>query len=148
MHNLKIHISHFHASKSPCIYCGKLVAPGTFMKRHMRIHEPATHVCQICERAFTVRETMLEHQRTVHQLGETHYCENCGKSFGSKKVLKRHIERSHTTSEKVQCPVEGCSYAANRKDNLINHVKIHKDIDEREKVEIIAGIKSMKNLSW
>ena len=148
MHNLKIHNSHFHSTKSPCSYCGKLVAPGTFMRRHMKIHQKPTNECEVCLKAFTMRETMLEHQRTVHQMGDIHYCEGCGKSFGSKKVLKRHIERSHTTAEKVQCQVHGCSYAANRKDNLINHVRIHKDIDENEKSEIIAKIKSIKNLSW
>jgi hypothetical protein len=148
LHNLRIHISHFHKSKSPCSVCGKLVAPGTFMNRHMKSHGPPSIECDVCLRKFTVRESMIEHQRSVHGMGETLFCPDCGKKFGSKKTLKRHIDRTHVKKEKAMCEVENCTYTASRRDNLINHVKIHKGLDPSERDEYIARIRAMKNLSW
>ncbi|KAG5667303.1 hypothetical protein PVAND_015289 [Polypedilum vanderplanki] len=148
MHNLKIHISHFHREKEPCVFCGKLVAPGSFMKRHMKIHEEASHKCKICEKSFTVRETLLEHCRAVHGLGGSHFCEMCGKKMSSKKVLKRHIERVHEASEKVKCLINECLYMASRKDNMINHIKNHKELDEETKNAHILTVRGMKNMSW
>lgn len=50
------------------------------------------------------------------------------RGFGSKGELTRHINSVHKRT-KISCPVEGCSYACPRKDNLQDHiVRQHKDI--------------------
>ncbi len=148
--NLRLHNAQFHRQKDPCKICGKLVAPGVYMKRHMRSHEPAQFECTIegCSKVFYGKTAMMDHQASFHGLGEKIACNFCGASFATKKVLDKHISRNHTITERVQCEIPGCTHTSARKDYFISHVKTHKDIDEDKKDELIMKIKKMKNLPW
>lgn len=148
--NWRVHTAQFHRTKDPCVVCGKLVAPGAFMKRHMRTHAPASFECTIegCTKVFFGKTALMNHQASVHGMGERVSCEICGSSFSTKKVLSKHIARNHSVTERVPCEVPGCTHTAARKDYFIGHIKTHKDIDDAQKLQYIAKIKAMKELPW
>lgn len=153
MKNLEIFIKTLKINpKNPSTpqICSKLVAPGVYMKRHMRSHEAPQFECNFdgCSKVFFGKTSLFDHQASFHGLGERIDCPHCGNNFATKKVLDKHIARNHTIKERVPCEVPGCGHTSARKDYFISHVKTHKDIDEETKMQIIAKIKKEKNLPW
>ncbi len=52
-------------------------------------------------------------------------CFLCGHTLMTKSGLSRHIVSKHTTDRRYECPYENCSYKANAKFVLDEHIRIH-----------------------
>ncbi|KAF8970359.1 hypothetical protein BDZ97DRAFT_1652494 [Flammula alnicola] len=54
--------------------------------------------------------------------------EGCGKCFHRGEHLKRHIRSIHTHEKPFKCTFPLCQKYFNRHDNLLQHLKVHRDV--------------------
>ena len=75
------------------------------LKLHLKSY--AGHQCNLCDKTFTGKENLIEHQKIhnrerVHVRNETYKCDECDKSLGAKKYVTTH-RRNHTGKKNYQC---------------------------------------------
>ncbi|GLB43676.1 putative zinc finger, C2H2 type [Lyophyllum shimeji] len=58
--------------------------------------------------------------------------ESCGKCFRRGEHLKRHIRSIHTHEKPFKCTFPLCNKHFNRHDNLLQHLKVHKELATSE----------------
>ncbi|MFH4979401.1 hypothetical protein AB6A40_006110 [Gnathostoma spinigerum] len=103
--------------------CAKKFKTGAAVRKHMAFHEPPTHKCDICGRAFVERSKLKRHY-LVHTGEKKYKCnfEGCGKRFSLDFNLRTH-ERIHTGDKPFVCPF--CDKAFAQSANLKGHVSAH-----------------------
>ncbi|XP_062237187.1 zinc finger protein 408-like isoform X2 [Platichthys flesus] len=133
--------------KVPCTLCPKLLASGSSLRNHMKLHSgERPHVCQTCGRSFSQKGNLECHLR-IHSGEKPYPCSQCNQSFSQKPELRRHTmghtgggflcsycgkslrdphslkahERLHTGERPHRCPVCGKGYTLATK--LRRHIK-------------------------
>ena len=81
-------------------------------------------ICRSCGDTFTIRWSLLRHER-MHA-GTTYPCVECDKVFSIKSNLVRHKKIHHTDNEIYLCSM--CGLTFKRKDAMLVHEAIHNDI--------------------
>ena len=89
-----------------CKQCGESFKTKDELTTHAKdkceeIDENKRHQCELCNKAFSNKAGLMQHQR-VHSLEKTHVCEECGKSFKTKYHLQRHLT-THSSEKPFQC---------------------------------------------
>ncbi|KAJ8049542.1 Zinc finger protein 99 [Holothuria leucospilota] len=85
------------------------------------INSAKSFKCELCEKAFTSKNTLNEHQ-IVHTNEKSFKCQFCVKEFAWKRNLKRH-EMTHTDEKPFKCLF--CDKLFSRKQNCIIHEMTH-----------------------
>ena len=52
--------------------------------------KPGSHICNICDRAFTFKYMLNRHIKDIHKI-KIHVCYGCPKSFARRENFKRHL---------------------------------------------------------
>ena len=114
--------------KDPCVcrLCGKRIARGVDMQRHLRTHSgEKPYSCTVCHRAFLELGNLRKHQRT-HQrasakatLRDPVQCELCGLVFRSELEIASHRQRDHP-SPSITCHL--CQQTFSSSQQLFRHL--------------------------
>nr|POF15023.1 hypothetical protein CFP56_72127 [Quercus suber] len=67
----------------------------------------ASHGCDLCNRTFSLRKTLLRHMRTVHKQAESFGCpqSGCSASFARQDIRDRHVATQHSVgTTRIVCP--------------------------------------------
>nr|XP_023017751.1 PR domain zinc finger protein 15-like [Leptinotarsa decemlineata] len=121
MKNLRVHLRNHDLPKEryTCPTCGMVLNSRKCYLKHLKLHEGNVHQCDQCQKVFTRKDTLKEHQKKTH-FREEATCEICKKVVKSKKLLKHHME---THKEKgLKCPE--CPAAFKQNKNLKRHIKL------------------------
>ena len=86
--------------------------------------EDRPFVCDICGHGFKWKIGLKSHQ-AVHADVKSYVCEICGYATAHKSQIKAH-HKIHT-GDLFRCQVEGCKYAAPKRQMLKNHMASHSD---------------------
>jgi len=83
----------------PCPKCNRSYYRLDLMKRHLyRTHDKArTFQCSLCEKAFTERKFLTNHENGVHK-GFRFSCSQCDSQFTQQYDLTRHIAKKHSSN--------------------------------------------------
>ena len=79
--------------------------------------------CNLCDKEFNQKESMLEHRRAIHE-GVKHHCEYCTKRFRRKSDVKRHIRTKHLNLKKCKTQCSNCDKEFVSKRGLAYHLRI------------------------
>ena len=114
-------------SKSPCVTCGKMIAPSQ-MAKHAKVHVTAT--CAECGKTFKSKVQLKVHRMNKHlKLKLTCPFEGCGKIFHRRVDLHSHVDR-HNNPVRHQCNL--CDKSFSIKHDLETHIKgVHEGIKSR-----------------
>ncbi|XP_063380475.1 zinc finger protein 2-like [Cydia fagiglandana] len=153
--SLKQHYKNTHLGvKSKCDICNKVVIHLTAHK--MQVHNPDTlsygcascerrfitqaaldlhatvHTselkfeCDICQKKFRLRNSILRHIRDFHQKEKNHQCKLCNKAFFGIVSYKTHLQ-SHSNERHYKC--KECDKAFKTMEYLRKHSRItHSDV--------------------
>ena len=97
---LKAHIRSKHTKEMPfkCTQCGKGFATGTYLSRHMELHEPVKkHECSVCGKKFGASRHLYTHSK-IHSKSFAGQCDICDKKFVQKFNLTLHMRKHHPES--------------------------------------------------
>ena len=109
---LKCHISEQHPEHCckkgfTCEFCGKTFTVKNTLQDHIKsIHDGVLeYKCDKCGREFGCRRNLVVHMKGVHEKLKNYVCHQCGQEFGYSQSLKTHMKRVH---EKFKCLCEIC----------------------------------------
>ncbi|KAB2576834.1 Zinc finger C2H2-type protein [Lasiodiplodia theobromae] len=80
-----------------------------------------SHSCRTCSKNFGNKDDLRRHQR--YHDPKKHTCRICGKGFVHPKDLRRHKPTHIANRPQRPCPVDGCTTATGRPDNLKRHIQ-------------------------
>ena len=116
-----------NTSKHKCTECEYETVWQSNLNRHFkRTHENIkAFKCDACDQSFTVKNSLVKHQYTVHgiDIGLTKFhCsfDNCGYETIHKQVLKNHISANHETKPE-KCSI--CHQMLKNSLTLKNHIE-------------------------
>lgn len=128
-----------------CKQCGERLDSKKALNKHLaKEHDeeqPRNYVCDVfdCEKAFTMRDTLLKHIKNVHQSSIKFPCTQCPTVLSSRMSLRRHIESCHLKLKTFSC--DQCDSTYTESKSLKNHVqKVHLGIVENKVSCGICGI--------
>lgn len=117
--------------KFKCLICGKELANGSILKRHIRIHTGfRPYQCSLCNKRFTQSNDLTAHMRS-HTGSRPFKCEVCGKGFTQRQNVKKHM-LTHTGEKNYECPV--CGKKFGRKHHMEEHSRLHSESEIRCKI--------------
>ena len=77
-----------------CKICGKIMARGSYIKRHAETHRIGMpHACHICSKTFVVRSNLHTHISQIHT--KLFKCDICEKTGMNKQSYRMHKLRKH-----------------------------------------------------
>ena len=109
--------------KFECQKCGWKFKVGSNLERHMQIHNGYHFACQICNKKFSRKDAMNNHEKRAHKKSQNYClfkCEECQKDFETEKNWTIHVTRVH----KQVCFL--CKKVFKSKPDLDNHKKATK----------------------
>lgn len=145
--NLIAHIERKHEPnrpKAPCDICGKMVAIGQCLLRHVKSHRqkiPCTY--EGCEKSYHLRNQLNDHIETHHLPARELPCPTCSAVFASEMKLKKHIYNQHTGT-RAHCLIPGCKFSYTKRSLLRKHFKRHKGIDEVTRQKLLLELDEAK----
>ena len=139
------HILENHEVKKEDFSCTECSASFTFKRNlqrhtdeHHNMQENPEHKCDLCEKSYKRKDTLLKHKRIEHNKDErkvnipgvndnmnSHQCYLCSKMFKQKFTLDRHQETMHFQNSNVLFECKTCDKSFRRRDKLLCHEKTH-----------------------
>ncbi|XP_034192718.2 uncharacterized protein LOC117609992 [Osmia lignaria lignaria] len=107
-----------------CKSCNRIFSTRTVLLNHERTHkkEKMNIECNVCGKKLSSKNSLIYHKRSMHSTERPHMCHYCGGSFLSKEARLIH-ERIHTGERPYVCKVCNMEYKCSS--NLNQHMKIH-----------------------
>ncbi|CAH0551372.1 unnamed protein product [Brassicogethes aeneus] len=98
---------------------------------HMRTCQPTSKVyeCKLCSYTTTRKYRMVDHNKTHLEL-KVHLCNVCDKKFSVRESLYRHLITHNKKNEKLQLQnlkCSSCDFTTNNKERFEKHLASHKD---------------------
>lgn len=126
--DLRKHVR-IHTNERPysCPECNRCFRQAGSLKNHIASQHapgPEIYVCNVCEKAFPIKERLRLHLRT-HTGDRPYSCKLCPKEFARGGQLVQHM-RTHTGSRPFVCPE--CKAAFTCAANLKFHIKRHQEV--------------------
>lgn len=126
---------HETTDKLTCTYCQKSLKTPSSLKSHINLYHAetkTTFTCNVvgCSRAFFTKKQCMNHIKT-HDSDTREVCPECGIQVVSKHNLDKHIKRVHLKERNFACDI--CDYRGFFKFNIVEHMKKHLDITERDR---------------
>ena len=79
-----------------CDQCSSKFETNRALLRHISDdHAVKKFSCNYCEKTFTTKDRVQQHEMCIHHSQGTITCKVCGKGFGHKAKLKAHDEQVH-----------------------------------------------------
>lgn len=136
---LEKHLITQHSYDRPfkCTVCGQGFTEEKNRKTHEMRHSAnykAEHQCNICEKRFGFKLTLINHMLKVHDAvppqQEVYKCDKCNAHFALASSLDTHMDM-HSEDRTFKC--DECSYAFRTPQNLQKHINnIHRKIKPYE----------------
>ena len=88
-------------------------------------------ICNICERKFTRKHNLLQHQKKQHNTVENEKvkCNKCGKQYANESILKTHNYTVHEKNKDFICNI--CEKKFTVQHSLLEHQKKQHNIVEK-----------------
>lgn len=120
--NLKAHYIRRHTDeyKFACEHCGKRFKIEWDLKFHLKTHDGAQHMCDICGRFYTSNYSLYKHKKVAHLNEYKFHCDVCNKKLLTQENLDSHMQQHDKTYECKEC---GRAFASKR--YLTSHVTTH-----------------------
>ena len=79
-----------------CSFCPYRTSEAKSLRGHYRVHyQIRTHQCEICQRAYIKRSSLMEHYEEKHARERVLTCMICEKITGSRRIVQKHIRNRH-----------------------------------------------------
>ncbi|XP_017793590.1 PREDICTED: zinc finger protein 665-like, partial [Habropoda laboriosa] len=110
-----------------CNTCNRIFSTRAMLLNHERIHkgERISVECNICGKKLASKNSLIYHKKSIHSSERPHMCQYCGESFVSKEARLIH-ERIHTGERPYVCKI--CKMEYKCSSNLNQHMKIHSGV--------------------
>lgn len=119
-----------------CKLCGDNLESRKSLNRHlMKEHhedQPRNFTCQIetCGKSFTMRDSLIKHNKNIHENTRKHPCDRCPTMLSTRMSLRRHIESCHLKLKSFNC--DSCNAVYTEHKSLKSHIqKVHLGIVEK-----------------
>lgn len=114
-----------------CKICNRVFSKRAVLENHERIHraEKTSVDCEICGKRLASKSSLIYHKKSMHSSERGHVCQYCGDSFVSREARLIH-ERVHTGERPYVCTICNMQYKCSS--NLNQHLKIHSGIRPHE----------------
>nr|XP_054763886.1 zinc finger protein 850-like [Lytechinus pictus] len=121
-----------HTEKDASLYycgeCGKGFKKISSRNVHQRIHTgDKPFVCKTCNKAFSVRSNLKQHEIAKHTDERPYNCTKCSARFKQRSHLKSH-EQIHEGIKKYECPI--CNQKFRQPSHLQRHKLVHDGIKQ------------------
>ncbi|OAD53931.1 Zinc finger protein 16 [Eufriesea mexicana] len=110
-----------------CKTCNRVFSTRAVLLNHEHIHkeERISVDCNICGKKLASKNSLIYHKKSIHSTNKPYMCQYCGESFVTKDVRVIH-ERIHTGERPYVCKI--CKMEYKCSSNLNQHMKIHSGI--------------------
>ncbi|XP_025989393.1 zinc finger protein 2 homolog isoform X2 [Solenopsis invicta] len=106
-----------------CNICNKIFSKRATLLNHERVHgDDKFYECDECGKKLATKSSLMYHKKSMHLRERPHMCHYCGDSFVSREARLIH-ERIHTGERPYVCKVCNMQYRCSS--NLSQHMKIH-----------------------
>jgi KRAB domain-containing zinc finger protein len=78
-----------------CTLCndGKKFKTSKCLSAHINfVHKKVTHLCNVCNKAFSRKESVTKHIMNVHNKEKDFKCGRCGRFFGTENSVWKHLQ--------------------------------------------------------
>ncbi|XP_055386333.1 transcription factor hamlet-like isoform X2 [Condylostylus longicornis] len=117
---------HYPKGVSVCELCQKSFCHRPSLLRHRAVShgEIKKFPCENCSKVYRDPSILQRHIRAHHVGARSHVCDECGKTFGTSSGLKQHTH-IHSSVKPFRCAV--CRKAYTQFSNLCRHRRMHAD---------------------
>ena len=118
-----IHSKHLPPSKFKCNLCDFKTNIKQKLKLHLQAkHNDSKHVCNECEKHFSLLDYLMRHKENMHVKKETFKCGQCEFETKTKQGLKNHMNAVH---EKIKYECKSCSFKTGWYSHLGRHERMN-----------------------
>ena len=108
----------------PCSQCDRVFFQKFRLTDHIKTHSDLREwQCDLCEKAFHTRGSLLAHKKAVHPESGPFLCDLCGTTFKTKSSLSMHCMEQHEGVKNYQC--SQCGKRFSRSSQLKRHEVFH-----------------------